>query len=324
MSLVALPLPDRVESCPATATFFQDVVTGLRQPQKAIPCKYFYDARGSQLFDRICELDEYYPTRTEMAIMCRHIEEIESRIGPGCLLIEYGSGSSLKTRILLGHLREPAGYVPIDISYEHLMSAAEEISRIFPHLRVFPVCADYTAPDFSLPEFKWGENRRVVYFPGSTIGNFDREAALQFLRGIHSVCGEGGGSLIGVDLKKSRKVLEDAYNDGEGVTSAFNLNLLRRINRELGANFRLDQFDHRAFYNASEGRVEMHLVSNTDQDVQIGDERFHFRKGESIHTENSYKYDLDEFSKMAGQVGFEVEAVWTDEKNWFSVQFLKA
>jgi dimethylhistidine N-methyltransferase len=242
-------------------------------------------------------------------------------LGPRCLLVEYGSGSSTKTRFLLDHLREPAAYMPIDISKAHLVEAATALAEAYPDLEVLPVCADYTT-DFALPLPAKPATRTVVYYPGSTIGNFDRKPAQRFLRHIAQVCGPGGGLLIGVDLRKHPGKLHHAYNDWEGVTAAFNLNLLARINRELGADFDIRQFSHYAFYNPREGRVEMHLVSLANQVVHVGDEAFPFVIGESIWTESSYKYSLEAFAEMAASARFRVEQVWTDSQHLFSVQYL--
>jgi dimethylhistidine N-methyltransferase len=306
---------------PKLGNFRGEVVEGLRKPQKELPSKFFYDAIGSRLFDQITELEEYYPTRTELGIMREHAGEMAALLGPECLLIEYGSGSSTKTPLLLNELRNPAGYVPIDISKEHLLRSATALAAAYPDLEVLPVCADYTA-HFELPMPARPVARRVVYYPGSTIGNFDREPARQFLRHIAEVCGPGGGLLIGVDLRKDPVTLHYAYNDYRGITAAFNLNLLTRINRELGADFRLDQFRHYAFYNPAQGRVEMHLVSLADQTVHVGSAAFPFATGESIWTESSYKYRLDEFAQMAATAGFAVERVWMDSPELFSVQYL--
>ena len=301
--------------------FLQEALAGLQAPQKTLPCKYFYDQRGSQLFDQICELPEYYPTRTEAGIMADHIEKMASVFGPNCLLIEYGSGSSTKTRILLNHLPHLAGYVPMDISREHLHQTAENLQRAYPHLEVLPLCADYMAP-FELPEASRPVQSRVVYFPGSTIGNFHRAEAAAFLTRIAEVCGPGGGLLIGVDLRKSPKVLEPAYNDAQGVTAAFNLNLLSRMNAELGADFDLGSFAHQAFYDPEVGRIEMHLRSLKAQTVHIGGETIRFAEDETIWTECSYKYSLPEFAAMAKIAGFAVRQVWTDPDQKFSVQYL--
>jgi dimethylhistidine N-methyltransferase len=306
---------------PELGSFRDEVLCGLHKPQKELPSKFFYDERGSQLFEQISVLDEYYLTRTELGIMRDHAHEMAEVLGPRCLLIEYGSGSSTKTRLLLNHLLEPAAYVPIDISKEHLIQSASALAAAYPTLEVLPVCADYTT-NFELPTPATPAARRVVYYPGSTIGNFDREPALRFLQHIAQVCGPGGGLLIGVDLSKDPVKLHHAYNDWEGVTAAFNLNLLFRINRELGADFELDRFRHYAFYNPREGRVEMHVVSLANQTVHVGDVAFSFAIGESIWTESSYKYRLDDFAAMAAAAGFAVRSVWTDPHGLFSVQYL--
>ncbi|MCH8247713.1 MAG: L-histidine N(alpha)-methyltransferase, partial [Bacteroidetes bacterium] len=293
---------------------------GLGKPQKALPPKFFYDARGSQLFDEITELPEYYLTRTEIGIMQRYVGEMVARMGPHCLLVEYGSGSSIKTRILLDHLTSPAGYVPIDISREHLLQSAATLTSLYPGLTVIPVCADYST-EFNLPDT--GGTRTLVYFPGSTVGNFEPDQARAFLRRIAGVVGPGGGLLIGVDLKKDVSVIEAAYNDAQGVTEAFNKNMLARINRELGGTFELDRFAHRAFYDAEHGRVEMHLVSLDDQRVRIGNVEIRFHEHETILTEYSYKYSLDDFAALAS-ASFDIEQVWTDDRQLFSVQELIA
>src|SRR6266704_1744543 len=240
--------------------------------------------------------------------------------GTNCLLIEYGSGSSTKIRMLLDALQDPAGYVPIDIAKEQLLRSVAALTPAYPALEVLPVCADYTS-DFALPSPTKLVSRRIAYFPGSTIGNFDREPAKRFLQQIAKVC-MGGGLLIGVDLKKDCNILHRAYNDSQGVTARFNLHLLDRINRELDANFQLDQFGHYAFYNPGQSRVEMHLVSLTDQVVRIGKVEIAFKLGESIWTESSYKYTVEEFARLARAAGFTVERVWTDAQQMFSVQYL--
>jgi len=301
--------------------FRADVLRGLRAPQKWLPCKYFYDDTGSELFERITELEEYYPTRTERAIMERHAAEMAALLGEGCLLIEYGSGSSNKTRLLLNHLREPAGYVPVDVSGEHLLRSARILAAVYPGVEVLPLCGDFTRP-LSLPVPRKPVRRRVVYFPGSTIGNFNQDEAAALLRRTARLCGRGGVMLLGADLRKDPHVIEAAYSDEKGVTAAFNLNLLARINRELGADFDLDQFAHRAFYSTARGRIEMHLVSRREQRVRVGGETFFFLAGESIHTENSYKYSLGGLSDLAEAGGFEVERGWTDQALFFSVQYL--
>jgi dimethylhistidine N-methyltransferase len=306
---------------PQLGSFRQEVLEGLRKPQKELPSKFFYDERGSQLFDKISALDEYYPTRTELGIMRDHAGAMVDLLGPRCLLVEYGSGSSTKTRFLLDHLRQPAAYMPIDISKEHLLGAATALAEAYPDLEVLPVCADYTTT-FALPQPNPPATRTIVYYPGSTIGNFDREPARRFLRHIAQVCGPGGGLLIGVDLPKDPAKLHHAYNDWEGVTALFNLNLLARINRELGTDFVVERFRHYAFFNPREGRVEMHLVSLTDQTVHVGNDEFAFLTGQSIWTESSYKYSLEAFAEMAESAGFCREHVWMDSQQLFSVQYL--
>jgi len=307
---------------PNQAASLDEVIRGLRSPQKELPCKLFYDEVGSDLFEQITQLDEYYPTRSEARIMRDAAAEIAARLGPDVLLIEYGSGSSTKTRILLDHLERPAGYVPIDISREQLQRSADKLAHAYPHLKVEPVCADYTAP-FELPLLGARSGRRVAYYPGSTIGNFVPEDARRFLARIADMSGPSGGLLIGVDLKKDPLMLHRAYNDALGITAAFNLNILRRLNRELGADFALDQFRHYAFYNPVFARVEMHLVSLKEQVVHVGKLRIRFDRGESIWTEGSYKYNLHEFAQLAFAAGWRVKQVWTDDRMLFSVQYLE-
>jgi dimethylhistidine N-methyltransferase len=312
---------DHYDFEPSVEQFREDILRGLSLPEKETPCKYLYDERGSQLFDDICEAPEYYPTRTEMEIMRQYGGEMASLLGRNCLLIEYGSGSSTKTPILLDHMEDLAAYVPIDISREHLLKAAERLQESYPGLPIIPVCADYTER-FDLPEIEQPVSRRVVYFPGSTIGNFHPSEAREFLSRIAEVCGEGGGLLLGVDIRKSPEVLEAAYNDSAGVTAAFNLNLLERINRELGADFDVTQFEHRAIFNEEHSRVEMRLFSKQDQTVRIGDTTISFTAGESILTECSYKYGYDDFAELAASAGFQVDRVWTDERERFTVRYL--
>ncbi len=307
---------------PMADEFLEEVLHGLRQPQKTLPCKYFYDERGSRLFEEICRLEEYYLTRTELGIMRAHGREMAEALGPDCMIIEYGSASGTKIRPLLEHLRNPAAYVPVDISREHLLRAARELARDHPWLDVLPVHADFSQP-FDLPPAKRRVARRVAFFPGSTIGNFTHKEAGEFLRRVARACGERGGLLIGVDLMKDAAILEAAYDDRSGVTRDFNLNILAHINRELGADFRLDRFLHRAFFRPELGRIEMHLVSTVAQIVRLGDAEIRFEKDESIHTENCHKYRLEDFAALAAEGGFEVEKVWTDGDRLFSVQYLR-
>lgn len=298
-----------------------EVLQGLSDSYKTLPCKYLYDEKGSELFDRICELDEYYPTRTELKIMRDNIPEILQFIPPNSLLIELGSGSSLKTRMLLDNHPDLAGYVPVDISEEFLLDTAEKLRNRYPEIPIMPMVADYTHP-FEITDLNLQHDHVVVYFPGSTIGNFLPEQAETFLRQISSICENEGGLLIGVDLKKDSKILERAYNDSDGITAAFNMNILSRLNRELDANFDTDAFRHEAVYNQALGRVEMHLISLQEQDINVGEDIIHFNKGESIHTENSYKYEISGFSKMAENAGFTPQRVWTDENQYFGVLYL--
>ncbi|QXD14621.1 L-histidine N(alpha)-methyltransferase [Rhodocaloribacter litoris] len=310
-----------LDTRPRPADTRAEVLDGLRRPQKTLPSKYFYDERGSRLFDEITRLPEYYLTRTELDIMTRYVAEMAACLGPRCLLVEYGSGSSLKTRILLDHLPDVAAYVPVDISRAHLEAAAARLAEEYPGLRILPVCADYTA-SFELPDPGVPFRRVAVYFPGSTIGNFTPEEARAFLERIAGVAGPGGGLLIGVDLRKDPAVIEPAYNDARGVTAAFNRNILVHLNRLLGAGFDPEAFAHHAFFNEAESRVEMHLVSLKDQCVRLDGEAIPIRRGETILTEYSYKYTPEAFATLAESAGFRVERVWTDEARYFSVQYL--
>lgn len=302
--------------------FMGDVLAGLAQTQKRISPKYFYDARGSALFDRICELEEYYPTRTELGILERHAPEIAGLAGPGVAVIEFGSGSSVKVRLLLDALKDPAIYVPVEISRGHLLNAANELAEDYPALSVIPVCADYTR-HFELPPAS-ALRPRLGFFPGSTIGNFTRIEAAAFLGRAAVVLGPGAGLLIGADLEKDEAILHAAYNDREDVTAAFNLNLLRRINRELEGDFDLDAFRHHAPWNPQRGCVEMHLVSRRQQSVTVAGRRFDFKEGESIHTEDSHKYTIEAFHELARAGGWRPERVWTDEADLFSLHYLVA
>jgi dimethylhistidine N-methyltransferase len=306
---------------PELGRFREEVLQGLAKPQKELPSKFLYDERGSQLFDQICELEEYYPTATELGIMKKYGAEMAALLGPNCLLIEYGSGSDVKIRSLLDYLEQPAAYLPIDISKLHLMNAAQALAASYPDLEIMPICADYTGY-FELPQPTHPAQNRVVYFPGSTVGNFDPEPAKYFLKHLSYIVRRGGGLLIGVDLKKDPLILHRAYNDREGVTAEFNLNLLARINHELGADFQLNQFRHYAPYNPAQNRIEMHLLSLKEQVVHLGDTKIHFKAGESIWTESSYKYSLPEFAQLGATAGFKVKAVWTDPLQLFSVQYL--
>ena len=306
---------------PSREAMRAEVLTGLRCEQKELPCKLLYDERGSQLFEDITRAPEYYPTNAEISILEARASEMAKRLGRRCLLIEFGSGSSLKTRILLDELIEPAGYVPIDISEEHLVASAAELRPRYPDLEILPVAADYMQ-EIEIPATRIEPARRDVFFPGGTIGNFHRDEALDFLRRKADLVGAGGGLLIGVDLKKDPAVLERAYDDSAGITAQFNLNLLVRLNRELDTDFVTDQFRHRAIYNEEAGRVEMHLDCLADQVVHVAGEEIAFRKGESIWTESSYKYAVADFHALAAEAGLEDEMVWTDDQDLFSLHFL--
>lgn len=303
------------------AVEIEQIVDGLTGPKKCISPKYFYDEKGSKLFEDITRLPEYYLTTTELGIMRDNFEEIAALVGKQASLIEFGSGSSLKTRVLLEHVDELAAYVPVDISEEHLLASAEKISEQFPHIDVLPVVADFTR-QFALPAPRVMPVRNIVYFPGSTIGNFEHAVAMELLRVMHHEAGDGGALLIGVDLQKDPEVIEAAYNDAAGVTAEFNLNVLEHLNRDYGANFDLDEFQHSANYDPDEGRVVIELVSQTDQVVEVGDKAFDIAGGEAILTEYSHKYTLDGFAAMAKDTGFVIEKVWTDDNRQFSVQFL--
>jgi dimethylhistidine N-methyltransferase len=306
---------------PTHSAFMRDVQCGLAKQRKELPCKYLYDERGSQLFDQICELDEYYPTRVETEIMRASADDMAARIGQQAVIVEYGSGSSSKTRILLEHLVAPKAYLPVDISSEYLAKVARRLSREYPRLHIDPVVADFTQ-SFSLPAVVDG-CRPCVYFPGSTIGNLERTAAAALLHQIAQQTARGGGLLIGIDLMKDESVLHRAYDDSQGVTAEFNRNLLRRINRELGANFQLEQFTHVAEVNTRAERVELYLESRGNQSVQVGEKRFHFRPGERIFTEYSHKYRVHDFAAMAERAGMSLLDVWTDERQYFAVLFLQ-
>lgn len=305
---------------PPVADFEAEVIEGLTQTPKQISPKYFYDQRGSELFDAITELPEYYPTRTELSILQDKGEAIADFLGDDCMLVELGSGSSRKIRVLLDAL-QPAAYVPMDISREHLLGSAKALAEEYPGLEVHAACTDYST-EFQLPELP-EHLPRVAFFPGSSIGNFDPEDASRLLARLRQHLGEDGKLLIGVDLKKHNHILHAAYNDAQQVTAAFNLNLLERMNRELGANFDIELFEHKADFNEEAGRVEMHLVSRVDQHVCVAGIQIEFAAGEKLHTESSYKYSIDEFRSLAEASGFVAEEVWTDEQQLFSVHCLR-
>jgi dimethylhistidine N-methyltransferase len=300
-----------------TTTFAADVMAGLTAEPKTLPAKYFYDSAGSRLFDRITRLPEYYPTRTELAILHAHAADIAALLPTGGAMVEFGSGASTKAAILLRAAPRLVAYVPVDISGDMLREEAETLRRAFPALKVLPVDADFCNP-FDLPA-EVAQLPRAGFFPGSTIGNFEPHEAGTFLRNARRILGNGAVFIIGVDLVKDRAVLHAAYNDQEGVTAAFNLNLLARINRELGADFNLDNFEHHAFFNRERSRIEMHLASTRRQKVRVNGETIDFRAGETIHTENSYKYSVSAFRAVAQGAGWTVRAVWTDPEKYFAV-----
>ena len=298
-----------------------EVIRGLRQTRKSIPPKYFYDAAGSRLFDAITRLPEYYPTRTEIGILRSNSDAIAQYADAGACLVEYGSGSSIKVRILIDAC-QPAAYVPVDIAKDHLATSARRVFEDYPRLAVYPVCADYTTP-FGLPP-PVAAQPRLAFFPGSSIGNFDPAAADVFLAGVARTVGQGGRFIIGVDAKKALSVLARAYNDSAGVTARFNRNLLQHVNRVVGANFDPQAFDHRAIYNEDAGRIEMYLDANRQQVVRVNGEEVAFARGESLHTENSYKYAPDEFVAKAERAGFVCEHLWQDSQRYFMVLLLRA
>jgi dimethylhistidine N-methyltransferase len=307
-----------------TDHFKHEVLQGLQRTPKRLHPKFFYDERGSELFERICATNEYYPTRTETQILRQYVDEISNSLGPDCLLFEFGSGSSTKTKILLDRIGDLAAYLPIDISGPFLMRASERLRINYPRLTIIPVCADFTGP-IILPELMIPPARtRAGFLPGSTIGNFIPEDACRFLSHIAELLGAGGQLLIGVDLVKDTQVLEAAYNDSEGVTAQFNLNVLHRIRSELNAKLEPTDFEHRAFFNENESRIEMHLLSRKEQALEIDGQVIHFRANESIHTENSYKYTPERFDELASHAGFEVMKLWTDPHQYFGVFLLKA
>jgi dimethylhistidine N-methyltransferase len=304
---------------PVNADFLAEVVAGLSSTPRTLPCKFFYDERGADLFQKICELPEYYITRTETELLRRYGHEMAESIGANAALIGFGTGAGVKTRMLLEHLENPIAYVPVDISKQRLIDSAVELSHAMPALEILPVCGDYLQK-LQLPTPLRKPDHVAVYFPGSTIGNLEPPVALDFLRRVCTFCGKNGGLIIGVDLQKSREVLEAAYNDSAGVTAEFNLNLLVRANRELGADFDIPRWQHQAIYNEREGRIEMHLISDAEQTVHVGGREFGFARGEKIITEFSYKHTLEGFTHLAASAGFrEASRVWTDPQQLFAV-----
>ena len=316
-------MPELIDMEPLVGTLLEESVAGLRANPPRLPCKYFYDAEGAKLFEQICELPEYYPTRTEIGILQKHLPDMARLIGANARIVEYGSGAGTKIRLLLNALQDAVAYTPIDISREQLTAAADQLQSDFPQLEIQPVCADYSSA-LTLPSPQRAFARTVVFFPGSTIGNFPPNEAVALLKRFARLAAQGeqaGGLLIGVDVKKSRERVEAAYNDSRGITADFNLNILKRLNREAGANFELAHWQHRAFWNEHSGAIEMHLVSNTEQEVRINGDCFKFAEGDSVHTENSFKYSPEEFSALAAQAGFVRSGLWQDEEQLFSVQY---
>ena len=301
--------------------FHSTVLGSLRNRPRSIPPKFFYDARGSELFDLICTTPEYYPTRTETGILDESGAEMAEHIGVSCVLIELGSGSAGKTPLLLRHLSNEAAYVPIDICEPHLLPSTQRLGTMFPEIRMHPLCADYTRLSGVSIEGYAGR-RRVIFFPGSSIGNCTPVEAVQLLRHAAHMVGTNGAMLIGVDSKKSPAILNAAYNDAAGYTAAFNLNLLARMQRELDARLEPDDFAHYAYYNAAMGRIEMHLVSQKRQSICLDDEIFQFNEGETIHTENSYKYTANEFQQLARKAGWHPKMLWSDHDGLFNVHYL--
>jgi dimethylhistidine N-methyltransferase len=302
----------------AKENFRAEVIAGLSKSPRELPCKFFYDEAGARLFQRICDLSEYYITRTEIGILRVHGAEIAKALGPQIELIGLGTGAGTKTQILLEELERSAVYVPIDISKEQLEQSAARFRKMFPSLQILPVATDYLEP-FELPLPRQLSARSIIYFPGSTIGNFEPDLAGEFLTRLVDLAGDGGGLLIGVDLQKDRHVIEAAYNDSAGVTAQFNKNVLDRINRELGGDFNLAHWQHYAVYNPAEGRIELYLISEIDQTAKIGGHSFRFRAGEKVLTEYSYKHTINGFIMLARQAGFHFQQVWTDDARWFGV-----
>ncbi|MBA2431400.1 MAG: L-histidine N(alpha)-methyltransferase [Chthoniobacterales bacterium] len=303
---------------PAASDFLAEAIAGLSSDPRTLPSKFFYDERGSELFQEICALPEYYVTRTETEILQQNIAAMAQSIGTGAELVGFGTGAGIKTRMLLECLEEPVAYVPVDISKQRLVQSAEELAIAMPHLEILPVCADYMQ-SMRLPTPARQPAHVAVYFPGSTIGNLEPATARGFLQRVCRLCAPSGGLLIGVDLQKPREILEAAYNDSAGVTAAFNLNLLVRANRELGADFALEQWQHRAIYNEIESRIEMHLISERAQTIHLGGHAFEFAAGEKIITEFSYKHTVAGFTALAESAGFQLSRTWTDPQQWFAV-----
>ena len=319
MKMTKRRTPTVTDLSPKQSDFLTDVLNGLTSPQKTLESKYFYDQTGSQLFEKITQLDEYYQTRTEMTILRESLPSIFQKIGENVDLIELGSGSSTKTRILLDENRFNR-YIPVDISKTMLTDTVNVLHKVYPHLSINAIVADYTRP-FSLS--KLGGNKKVVFYPGSTIGNFEPKEAAQFLKQLSQMLSPGDGLLIGVDLQKDSQFIENAYNDKQGITAAFNKNVLTRMNQELNTSFQTQHFDHYSFYSEEKARIEMHLVSNIHQSVEVNDQSIVFEKDESIHTENSYKYSITSFQNLCLKNGFKPIDVYVDHSEWFSIHYLE-
>lgn len=310
----------RMEQAVRHNNLLTEVIEGLTRTPKKLPTKLFYDKKGSQLFEEISGLKEYYLTRCETEILQENIGDITSQIGSNSILIEFGSGSSLKTHLLLNSLPSLSSYIPIDISEEQLLNSVTKLKSEFPGLNILPICTDFTQ-HIHLPISKSYGHRRVAYYSGSSIGNFTPKLAKLFLRKIAAICGRNGAMLIGVDLKKDKSIIYQAYNDSMGITARFNMNVLERLNKEMGATFNLKQFSHKAFYNPVKGRIEMYLVSRIDQTVRVNNTYIAFKRGERILTEYSYKYTLEEFSAIAEEY-FTISRIWTDKENYYALLFL--
>lgn len=305
----------------SSRSLLDEIITGLENREKYIPSKFFYDEKGSQLFDQICELDEYYVTRTELSIIEENIEDITDLIDLDTLFIEFGSGSSLKTRTILDNIDETAGYIPIDISEEHLHNSVSQLKADYPDLNIIPIAADFTNP-IDFPDVFDNVKKRVLFFPGSSIGNFTPAESKKFMEIAAYNCGNNGGLLIGIDMFKEKEVLEPAYNDSKGITAEFNLNILSRINNDFGANFKLDNFYHHAVFNKEKSRIEMYLVSTSRQDVTLNGSTINLKKDEPILTEYSHKFTLQNFRSIIEDY-FDIEKIWTDEKKYFSLIYLR-
>lgn len=302
---------------------FEDLHTavahGLTLAPKQLHAKFFYDEAGSKIFDQICIQPEYYIPDVEREIFATYADEMIECLGEQCHIVEPGAGSSTKIRFLLDRM-QPALYAPMDISAEHLKASAQKLARDYPHLPIHAVCVDHTKP-YELPD-EIPQHNRVFFYPGSSLGNFTPDEAVHFLRDLHAKSETNGALLIGIDTKKPTEVLNRAYNDDAGATAAFNLNLLKRLQNELDVDVNVDHFEHHAFYNEQQGRIEMHLRSLREQQLQIHGDTYHFREGETIHTENSYKYTPEEFKALAREAGWRSEKVWQDERGYFSLHFL--